>query len=407
MRIRRKEKEVPVRNNAGIYKRFWFDEAIHVWKETGKYRALRRVVRDGVSRKEQAMFDNLEDAKSFRMGVIEKPVSKGNNFHLIQVEDQNEGITFKTVIEKWKQFHFLKLEEGSKQHYEIRLPHLEFLHTRVVEKISTAAIDELVAHWVQNYPKTGKRHTFEKELDLLKVILNFYRKRINPSFPIPILPEHYEAADIAKKAVKAVQSLTEEELGKFLADLKGRPNPVFYSIALTQFCLGLRACEVCGLSWDSLNLEQGIARIEQTVTWDHDTWEAKIKPRPKNGKQRILVIPQVLVQELKQIKAKRDPSVSLVFHKQGQPMNRQALGKAYNRALARLGLPHLSGTHIMRKTSATLANEITGDFYAVSKLLDHSSPDITLRYVAQTTTQKKKVADALNAVLVNHQGGRG
>jgi hypothetical protein len=54
---------------------------------------------------------------------------------------------------------------------------------------------------------------------------------------------------------------------------------------------------------------------------------------------------------------------------------------------------------MLRKTSATLANEITGDFYAVSKLMDHSSPDVTLRYVAQTTAQKKKVADALNTVL--------
>lgn len=45
------------------------------------------------------------------------------------------------------------------------------------------------------------------------------------------------------------------------------------------------------------------------------------------------------------------------------------------------------------------ANEVTGDFYAVSKLMDHSSPDITLRYVAETGSQKRKVAEALNGVL--------
>lgn len=54
---------------------------------------------------------------------------------------------------------------------------------------------------------------------------------------------------------------------------------------------------------------------------------------------------------------------------------------------------------MLRKTSATLANEATGDFYAVSKLMDHSTPDITLRCVSQTSSQKQKVASALNGVL--------
>ncbi len=43
---------------------------------------------------------------------------------------------------------------------------------------------------------------------------------------------------------------------------------------------------------------------------------------------------------------------------------------------------------MLRKTSATLANEVTGDFYAVSKLMDHSSPNVTLRYVTQTPDEQ-------------------
>ena len=82
-------------------------------------------------------------------------------------------------------------------------------------------------------------------------------------------------------------------------------------------------------------------------------------------------------------------------------MNRQTVAKAYNRALRRLQISRLSGTHMVRKTSATLANEVTGDFYAVSKLMGHSSPDITLRYVAQTSAGKQKIANALDLLLVN------
>jgi len=102
---------------------------------------------------------------------------------------------------------------------------------------------------------------------------------------------------------------------------------------------------------------------------------------------------------LERLKAIRDPRVPFVFHCHGRPMNRQTVAKAYNRALERLGFTHVTGTHMLRKTSATLANEFTGDFYAVSKLMDHSSPNVTLRYVAQTTSQKRKVANALNEIL--------
>ena len=396
MRTRKKEKEVPVRNNPGIYKRYEFDEPSQKWKDTGKYRALRRISENGLSRKEQANFDNIDDAKAFRAGTLGKS-SDGTNVHVNTQED--DRLTFGGLIEKWKPFHFLRLEYSTQQTYEKRLPHLDFLKRYPVEEINTSLIDELVSEWVKTYPKDGRRFTFEKELSLLKVILNFYKKRTDPSYVIPVLDEHYEAADIAKKAAPPVQSLSQKELWLLLEDLRASKKPMFFTMALTQFCLGLRIGEVCGMSWDAMDLENRIARIEQTITWDQITWEPRVKQRPKNGKVRILVIPELLAVELSRLRAVRDPRVPLIFHTHGRPMNRQTVAKAFNRALERLGISHVRGTHMLRKTSATIANEITGDFYAVSKLMDHSSPDVTLRYVAQTTTQKRKVADALNSAL--------
>jgi integrase len=157
--------------------------------------------------------------------------------------------------------------------------------------------------------------------------------------------------------------------------------------------------EVCGLNWEAIELEKRVIRIEWTIVWDHITWQPEIKRRPKNGRIRFLVIPEVLVEELEKLKALRHSNVPLVFHKNGTPLNRQLIGKAYNSTLKRMGIKHIRGTHMLRKTAATLANEITGDFYAVSKLLDHQNPNVTLRYVSQTGSQKHKVAEALNSVL--------
>ncbi len=394
-------KEQPVRNYPGISKRLEFDGQTKKWRETGKYRAMRRIVENGISRKEQAVFDSLEDALRFRQGEIEKaPI--GNNAPRNMIHRSDGRLTFGELVERWKPFHFLQLERSTQQTYEKRLPNLDFLTRTKVEEIDTSLIDALISFWVKSYPKGGPRHTFEKELNLLKVILNFYRKRIDPSYLIPILDEHYRAADIAKKAQAPVQSLSQEELSLFLQDLKKSKSPIFSSMALAQFCLGLRIGELAGMTWEALDLKNRIIRIERTIDWDQITWEPRVKERPKNGKVRVLVMPQLLVEELKRLEKIRNPNVPFVFHNNGKPMNRQTVAKAYNRALERLGIKNVRGTHMLRKTSATLANEATGDFYAVSKHLDHSSPNVTLRYVTQTNASKHKIADALNGVLTKN-----
>jgi len=394
----KKRKEVPVKYHPGIYKRFVLHEPTQKWIDTGSFRVIRRTVVDGVSKKEQAVLDSLDDAKAYRAGLAEKAAT-GTNAPRNTVIEEEKGLTFGALVEKWKPFHFLKLERSTQQTYDKRLPNLDYLKLVPVEKITTTVIDDMVSEWVRTYPEEGQRHTFEKELNLLKVILNFYRKRLNPSYLIPVLDEHYQAGDMAKRAIQPVQSLSQEELALFFEDLRKSKNPKWYSLALAQFCLGLRAGEVCGMTWDAVDLKNRIARIEWTIVWDFVTWEPRIKNRPKNGKVRILVIPELLAEELERMKLLRDPKVPLIFHLNGKPLNRQTIGKAYNRALGRLGISHVRGTHMLRKTSATLANEVTGDFYAVSKLMDHSSPNVTLRYVAQTNAQKQKVADALNSVI--------
>jgi integrase len=102
-----------------------------------------------------------------------------------------------------------------------------------------------------------------------------------------------------------------------LEQLRQGINPNYYALALAQFSFGLRIGEVCGLAWSNLDLINRVAVIDQVVTWHHTTWEPSIKKRPKNGKVRVLVIPEFLVRELEKLKLKRDPKVDLLFHRWG------------------------------------------------------------------------------------------
>ena len=109
---------------------------------------------------------------------------------------------------------------------------------------------------------------------------------------------------------------------------------------------------------------------------------------------------------LKGLKEERDPKVKYLFHQNGVPMRRQYIGRAYNSVLRELGIEYVTGTHMLRKTSGTLARKITNDVYAASKMLGHSSVTVTEKhYQEHLDEDKRKVAKALNSVLVKAAGG--
>jgi hypothetical protein len=137
-------KEVPLKNHSGISKRFEWNEKSQQWVDTGKFRSLRRIIIDGRSRKQQAVFDNLEDAKAYRSGNLEKTAG-GSDIHKIGETDSKKRLyTFAALLQDWKDLHYLEIELTSQQMYETRLPHLEYLKNQDVKEIDTSVVTKLV-----------------------------------------------------------------------------------------------------------------------------------------------------------------------------------------------------------------------------------------------------------------------
>jgi integrase len=394
-----KRKEEPVRNNPGVYKRFEFDQNKSRWIETGKYRAVRHTKQNGEVRREQAVFDSLEEAKAFRSGLTEKERG-GPIAHKFPSDRPDEEYLFQHLVEEWKSLHYLQIEYTSQQMYEARLPHLEPLHNVPVDGIKTNVITGLIKHWLSDdYHKPKDRKSFEKELDLLKVILNFYRRHKNNNYFLPILSEHYRAADFKKEQKAPVRGLREADVSRFLAVLK-KDYSRFYPIALLQIGLGLRIGEALGMQWDDFDLVRREVNVERNIAWNKETRELFSKKR-KNAKVLEAVLPEFLVPVLMDLFKNRDPKMAYLFHRNGELLRRQQVSKIYNRVLKQLNIEGVSGTHMLRKTAGTLARKLTSDVYAASKLLDHSSVNITEKYyLEELDHDKRKVADALNSVLV-------
>src|SRR3954470_16118487 len=119
--MKTKRKEMPVKNHPGIYKVFHLNES-GKWVESGKYRALRRVIENGSSKKEQAIFTNFEDARGFRAGDEIKQ-SSGRDVHKLDLSESEGRLTFEALAEEWKSFQYLKLERSTQQTYDKLLPH--------------------------------------------------------------------------------------------------------------------------------------------------------------------------------------------------------------------------------------------------------------------------------------------
>lgn len=395
-----KRREVSVKNNPGISKIQEWNEKNQKWIDAGKFRSARRVSFGGKTKRESGFFDNIEDAKQFRIGKLDKASSPLNHRNAPAVND--DRMQFPQLLEEWKSFHFMTVDFATQQTYERKLPPIEnFLMNVAVDDIDSSMIDSIIKHWKSpDYPKGKTRQSFEKELDALKVILNFYRKRHDARFAIEIYREHYLASRVKTVVKQSVRSLKQSDLAKFFTALKQQMNPIFFTMALGQFCLSLRIGEVCALMWENIDFEAMTVRIERTIVWDHNTHEPRIKDCPKNGKDRVLALPPVFAQALLELKAEAASQAKLIFHKGGEPMIRKSVANAYNRALDQCGITHVRGTHLMRKTSATQANTETGDFHAVSLNLGHSSVEETKRYVEEVGDGKRKVAKALNDVAL-------
>ncbi len=388
----------PVRNHPGIYKVLKFNKQQEEWVDTGRFLATRRIMIDGSPKRESAVFFSLPESRDYRAGRVDK-VTEGRLCPRIK---KDEGMSFAGLLEEWKAFHFLKIELGTSKLYARKLCHLRFLEKIPVEQIKTSTIDALVKLWMNDYTHRKGRKNFDKELKILRTIFHFYQSRKNPHFFIPVRRDHFQAATKVRNVKNDVRVLTHEDLMRFFHALKEHENRILFPLALTQFCLGLRVGEACGLSWEAVDLKENWAKIQQVIVWDDRTWEPIIKVYPKNQSIRFVSMPDILVHELERLRSEHSNPQGLIFTIKGEPLNRNTIGRTFNSVLKQLGISNVTGTHFLRRTFATMANELTGDFYAVSKVLDHASTDVTQRYVRPMLSQNRKVSDAINQALFPH-----
>jgi integrase/recombinase XerD len=156
-----------------------------------------------------------------------------------------------------------------------------------------------------------------------------------------------------------------------------------FAMVVCQLDLGLRACEVAGLSLDDLDWAGAVLRIRQT----------------KSRRERCLPLTDRVGRALSEYLQDGRPRSTAreVFLRHafplGRPLKAETVRGAMREAYLRAGLGlSYAGTHILRRTFATRLHQRSVGLKSIADLLGHQSPDTTTAYTRINLKELRQVA---------------
>jgi len=165
-------------------------------------------------------------------------------------------------------------------------------------------------------------------------------------------------------------------------------------------CAGMRIGEICALTWDDIDTDNGIICVRRTIQRIYIIEDGARKtelildtPKTKNS-IRDIPMSKDLLRMLKPIKKIVNNSF-FVLTNEAKPTEPRTYRSYYKSMMKELGMPELK-FHGLRHSFATRCIESNCDYKTVSVLLGHSNISTTLNlYVHPNLEQKKKAIDQM------------
>ena len=202
---------------------------------------------------------------------------------------------------------------------------------------------------------------------------------------------------------KEIQPLTEEEISAFLAEIEeGEPLARLFTVTLFT---GMREGEICGLSWDAVNLREGTITVKQQLCKEKEKGGQHYIAPTKNDKARTLTAAPFVMDILKQVQqAQRadhlamglawQNTFNLVFtDKTGKYIVPQTALKRFKAITTKIGRPD-ARFHDLRHTYAVTALQEGDDVKTVQQNLGHATASFTLDVYGHVSEKMKKESAA-------------
>lgn len=306
----------------------------------------------------------------------------------------NEQKTISEIIQFWKAYKKQYVKKSSYSAYMLLIEnHLSPVFGNKLNLEET----EVQAFVFQKLDQGLSQKTIKDILIVLKMVLKFGAKNkwiayqpFDIQFPTQREKQHIEV--LSRTNQKKVMSYVQEHF-------------TFRNLGI-YICLsaGMRIGEICALSWEDVDIDNGIIHVRKTLQRIYTIEEGQRKtelildsPKTKNSIREI-PMSRDLLKMLKPIRKIMNPAF-FVLTNDVKPTEPRTYRSYYQSLMKHLALPELK-FHGLRHSFATRCIESKCDYKTVSVLLGHSNISTTLNlYVHPNLEQKKKCIDQMFKAL--------
>ncbi len=293
-------------------------------------------------------------------------------------DEENRKDPFMTELieayRKWYESH----SRARRRSKEVHLYRLDLLK----EFFGNLRASEVTWFTVENYKsrrleKGAGKTTINKELKLLKSVFNKARELELYDGEVPKIEVFREEGE------ERLRYISPEEARRLIEACPEWFRPVVIFALNT----GLRAGEIFSLTWDSVDFENRVIRIESESTKTKDVYTVPMNDVVYN-----------LLKRVKEMQEREGIRHGYVFtNSKGLPYKYEdrTYRRVFVNACRRAGIKDFR-FHDLRHTFASWVAMNSRDIYAVQKLLNHKDLRMTKRYAHLTQQYLKEVVNSIS-----------
>lgn len=301
---------------------------------------------------------------------------------------KEEAEAMGVLLGEWLALRRMQVKEATFMKYQrmIRCHILPYWGDCPVSRISSRKVEDFARELL-----TGKSLAPKTARDILTLLHSIIRYAAD-RFPgaVPAVAAAHPRSDRQEPRV-----LSREEQRRLVAYLTADRDPCRFGVLLTLMT-GMRVGELCALRWSDISEENGTVRVSASLQRIaapdpiKGTRSRVIFTSPKSERSRRLIPLSARALALCEENRCQDPDAYVLTGNRDAFMEPRTLQYRFARYARECGLDgvHL---HTLRHTFATRCVEVDFEIKALSEILGHSSPKITLeRYVHASLGHKRE-----------------
>lgn len=346
--------------------------------------------------------------------VLKKLIAKYEGLNL-----ENENVLFTTFLDKWLQSVKPILKPATWESYDKTIsgkikPYFEQKNYKFRD-IKPEIFTEYFVYLATEGKSNGKGGLSYKTVKNIRGVLSSaYEYAIENSYikDNPVLKSRMPS--FAHNIKSDVPEYRAEQVRKLLLFAKENDSHIYIFLLLALYT-GLRKGELLALTWDDVDYDKKLLRVNKSRTGSRKAITAQITTPKTESSNRKIPLNDTVLEALKAEKKRQDEYSAMLgngYDKSSSFIIRTVLGKPYvnlsainrvvNRLTEKAGLPHCT-IHGFRHSVASILDDNGVPIQDISVLLGHESVQTTERiYINRRKTAKAETIETLdNAINFN------